>query len=131
MISFRGHAQQWHIFRMASDSQMKWKSWAIALVINRNTAWFSKSECFDRTQTGEFMNERVKDLSQRCCYVSTRFFKWVYGNPWPLLVGICRIPAYHRLHTTAHGLWLITINRKFKILGFTCKCVEIKKCMPN
>ncbi len=23
------------------------------------------------------------------------------------------------------------INHKFKILGFTCKCVEIKKCMKN
>ncbi len=24
----------------------------------------------------------------------------------------------------SHGLWLIMINHKFKILGFTCKCVE-------
>ncbi len=23
------------------------------------------------------------------------------------------------------------IKHKFKILGFTCKCVEIKKCMTN
>ncbi len=29
------------------------------------------------------------------------------------------------------GLWLIMVNHKFKILGFTCKCVEIKKCMTN
>ncbi len=31
----------------------------------------------------------------------------------------------------SHGRWLIMINHKFTILGFTCKCVEIKKCMTN
>ncbi len=53
------------------------------------------------------MNERVKDLSQRCCYVSSRFFKWVYGNPWPLLVGVSRMPAYHVDYTTdlQNPLW--------------------------
>jgi len=26
--------------------------------------------------------------------------KWVYGNPWPFLVGIRRSPAYHVDYTT-------------------------------
>ena len=42
------------------------------------------------------MNESVKVLTQS--EVDTyphAFFKWVYGNPWPFLVGIRRIPAYH------------------------------------
>ncbi len=55
---------------------------------------------------GEFINERVKVLSQRCCYVSSRFFKLVYGSPWPFPVGIRHIPAYHVDYTT--GLKLKT-----------------------
>ncbi len=42
---------------------------------------FPKDGASIATQTCEFMNERVKVLSQRCCYVSAHFFKWVYGNP--------------------------------------------------
>ncbi len=37
---------------MASPSQLKWKSCTIALVINRNTAWFSNSQCFVRNTDG-------------------------------------------------------------------------------
>ncbi len=47
MKSFCGDAQQWCIFRMASASQLKWKSCAIVQVINRNTAWFKKNLCFN------------------------------------------------------------------------------------
>ncbi len=28
-------------------------------------------------------------------------------------------------------IYIIRINHTFKIIGFTCKCVEIKKCMTN
>ncbi len=71
------------------QSQLKWKSCTIALVINRNSLWFSKKSVLQtQHRRSEFMNERVKVLSQRCCYVSSRFFKRVYGNPWPLLEGI-------------------------------------------
>ncbi len=86
------------IFRMP-QSQLKWKSCAIALVINRNS--MKKSVLQSQHRRREFMNERVKSLSQRCCDLSSRFFKWVYGNPLPLLVGICHIPAYHVDYTTA------------------------------
>ncbi len=102
MISFRGDAQQWRIFRMASASQMKWKSCAIALVINRNTAWFSKSQCFDRNTDGVnlWMNEWKFCHKYVVTYPRAFWGIGVYGNPWPLLVGICRIPAYHVDYTT-------------------------------
>ncbi len=44
------------------------------------------------------MNE--SSVTKRCCYVSSTFFKWVYGNPLTFLVGIRRIPAYHVDYTT-------------------------------
>ncbi len=101
MISFRGHAQQWCIFRMASASQLKWKMRNSTGHQQKHSVIFKKSVIRSQHRRGEFMNERVKVLSQRCCYVSSRFFKLVYGNPWPLLVGIRRIPAYHVDYTTA------------------------------
>ncbi len=72
----------------------------------KHSVIFKKSVLWSQHRRGEFMNERLKDLSQRC-YVSSRFFKWVYGNPWPLLVGIRRIPAYHVDYTTdlQNPLW--------------------------
>ncbi len=108
MISFRGHAQQWRIFRMASASQMKWKSCTIALVINRNTAWFSKSQCFDRNTDGVNLWMNVWKICHKGVVTYPRtFFKWVYGNPWPLLVGIRRIPVYHVDYTTGPTSCLI------------------------
>ncbi len=48
------------------------------------------------------MNESVKGLSQNDVVTYPRaFFKWVYANPLPSLVGIRRIPAYHVDYTTA------------------------------
>ncbi len=44
------------------------------------------------------MNERVKGLSQNDVVTyPLAFFKWVYANPGPSLVGI---PAYHVDYTT-------------------------------
>ncbi len=113
MISFRGHAQR-RIFRMASASQMKWKSC---------TAWFSKVSALIATL------ERVKDLSQRCCYVSSRFFKWVYGNPWPWLVGIRRIPAYHVNYTTdlQNPLWDWARIASALVTFYSTKSLSIKR----
>ncbi len=74
---------------------------SLAIVINRNTAWLSERRCF-ATQTGyiyEWTWER--SVTKQCFYVSAYFFKWVYANPWPSLVGIQRIPAYHIDYTTA------------------------------
>ncbi len=51
------------------------------------------------------MNE--SSVTKRCCYVSSRFLRWVYGNPLTFLVGIRRIPAYHVDYTT--GLEWITV----------------------
>ncbi len=105
------------IFRMP-QSQLKWKCCAIALVINRNS--MKKSVLQSQHRRREFMNERVKSLSQRCCDVSSRFFKWVYRNPWPLLVGIRRIPAYHVDYTTAFiqiaCIKLIKVTKTFIML---------------
>ncbi len=122
MISFRGDAQKWRIFRMASASRL----WLVEMKELRNSTGhqqkhsviFKKSVLWSQHRWGEFMNERVKVLSQRCCYVSSRFFKWVYGNPWPLLVGIRRIPAYHVDYTTDPTQYLnlttilLTINKQ-------------------
>ncbi len=48
------------------------------------------------------MNELVKGLSQNDVVTYPHaFFKWVYANPCPSLVGIRRIPAYHVDYTTA------------------------------
>ncbi len=69
-------------------------------------AWLSERRWF-ATQTGEFMNELVKGLSRndvvtypRIPLKKNQFFKWVYANLWPSLVGIWRIPAYHANYTT-------------------------------
>ncbi len=87
------------IFRMPRI-QLKWKSCAIALIINRNSVNFKKSVLQSQHRRGEFINERVKVLSQRCCYVSSAFLS---GYPWPLLVGIRCISAYHLDYTSAHN----------------------------
>ncbi len=50
--------------------------------------------------------------------------------PRGYISAVNRLKKCNRVNHS-HGLWLIMINRKFKILGFTCKCVEIKKCMTN
>ncbi len=85
----------WRCTFLGCLSQLKWKSCTIALVINRNSVIFKKSVLQSQHRRSEFINERVKVLSQRCWNVSSHFFKWVYGNPWPWLVGIGRIPVYH------------------------------------
>ncbi len=47
------------------------------------------------------MNELVKGLSLNDVVTYPHaFFKWVYANPCPSLVGIRRIPAYHVDYTT-------------------------------
>ncbi len=56
---------------------------------------FQKVCAWSQYRRGEFMNECVKVLSQRRCYVSHAFLS---GNPWLMLESIRRIPAYHRLH---------------------------------
>ncbi len=68
----------------------------------KHSVIFKKSVLQLQHWRGEFMNESVKVLSQRC-YVSSRFFKWVYGNPLPLLVGIRRIPTYHVDYSKENG----------------------------
>ncbi len=66
------------------------------------------------------MNESVKVLSQRC-YVSSCFFKWVYGNPLPLLVGIRHIPTYHVDYSKENGKSSIITKYSKKFTFFPIK----------
>ncbi len=73
-------AQQWRIFRMASASQMKWKMRNSTGHQQKQSVIFKKSVLQSQHRWGEFMNERVKVLSQRCYVASC--FKWVYPQGW-------------------------------------------------
>ncbi len=58
------------------------------------------------------MNELVKGLSQNDVVTYPHaFFKWVYANPCPSLVGIRRIPAYHVDYTTGYRLEYASLAR--------------------
>ncbi len=62
------------------------------------------------------MNELVKGLSQNDVVTYPHaFFKWVYANPCPSLVGIRRIPAYHVDYTTGKDGTFLSIPRDMKI----------------
>ncbi len=75
------------------------KSCAIALV-KKHGVIFKKIGA-SQHRRGEFVNKRVKVLLQNDVVTYPHaFFKWVYGNPWPFLVGIRCIPAYHVDYTT-------------------------------
>ncbi len=129
MTSFRGHAQQWRIFRMASAGQLKWKELHSTGHQQKHSVIFKKSVLWSQHRRGEFMNEPVKVLSQRFCYVSSHFFKWVYGNPWPLLVGISRIPAYNVDYTTDlhNPLWDWARIASVSATFYSTKLLSIKR----
>ncbi len=77
-------------FKLSNSRQQKYCV-IIRKTVLRNTDWVNL-----------WMNLSVTKLC--CCYVSAYFFKSVYANPWPSLVGIRRIPAYHVDYTTARKL---------------------------
>ncbi len=79
-------------FKLSNSPQQK-NGMIIRKTVLRNTDWVNL-----------WMN-LWKGVTKRCCYcyVSASFFKWVYANPWPSLVGIQRIPAYHVDYTTAYA----------------------------
>ncbi len=75
------------------------------------------------------MNELVKGLSQNNVVTYPHaFFKWVYANPCPSLVGIRRIPAYHVDYTTGFNANMQKYNEfyVFKRSVFSSYLIKIQ-----
>ncbi len=66
----------------------------------------------------KFQSCLITELAGVCFWIDVKHVVYVY----------IYISDVNRLKK---WITLIVINHKFQILGFTCKCVEIKKCMTN
>ncbi len=89
-----------------SNSRQEKYSVIVWKTVHRNTDWVNLWTC-------------ERSVTKRCCYVSVCFFKWVYANPWPSLVGVRRMLAYHVDYTT-EPIPLLCVVRRYLYHSLTC-----------